>query len=88
MFLPTKPAPASPRHMGLPTRSNVDTEAVTVRTGETLWDIAAEHLGPGATDWEIAAEWPAWYAANRTRIAGPPHPLTPGIVLTPPGHTG
>lgn len=59
-------------------------ELVVVRRGDTLWDIAARRLGPGATAAEIAAEWPRWYAANRVVIGADPDLLRPGQRLQPP----
>jgi len=58
--------------------------AMTVRRGDTLWDIAARHLGPAATDLEIAQAWPRWFAANRAVIGPDPDRLHPGQRLTPP----
>jgi nucleoid-associated protein YgaU len=58
--------------------------AMTVRPGDTLWDIAARHLGPAATDQEIAHTWPRWFAANRAVIGPDPDRLRPGQRLTPP----
>lgn len=58
--------------------------AVTVLAGDTLWDIAAAHLGPGASDVDIALEWPRWYAANREQIGGNPDVLLPGQILQSP----
>lgn len=57
---------------------------VEVRRGDTLWDIAARHLGPDATPAQIAAEWPRWHAANRAVIGSDPGLIRPGQVLTPP----
>lgn len=57
---------------------------VVVRRGDTLWDLAAAHLPPGATDTEIATEWQRWYAANRTVIGPDPDLILPGQVLTVP----
>lgn len=62
------------------------TREVVVRRGETLWSIAATHLGPGATDAEVAAAWPRWHAANSAVIGRDPHHLLPGTRLTPPSH--
>jgi nucleoid-associated protein YgaU len=58
---------------------------VTVRRGDTLWDLAARHLGPQATDAEIAAQWPRWYEANRAVVGDDPDLLLPGWRLQPPG---
>ncbi len=60
------------------------TGAVRVGRGDTLWGIAARHLGPGATTSAIAREWPRWYAANRGVIGADPDLIVVGQVLTPP----
>jgi nucleoid-associated protein YgaU len=57
---------------------------VVVRRGDSLWDIAARHLGDGSSAAEIAAEWPRWYAANRHVIGADPDLLRPGQRLAPP----
>jgi hypothetical protein len=57
---------------------------VVVRRGDSLWAIVAAHLGPQASAAEIAAEWPRWYAANRTVIGPDPDLLHPGQRLRPP----
>lgn len=54
---------------------------VTVLRGDTLWHLAARHLDPGASDAEIAHEWPRWYAANRNIIGSDPDRLIPGQQL-------
>ena len=61
--------------------------AVVVRRGDTLWDIAARRLGPGASDAEIATAWHRWYAANAAAIGPDPDLLLPGRRLTPPDIT-
>ncbi|RKO26729.1 LysM peptidoglycan-binding domain-containing protein [Pseudarthrobacter phenanthrenivorans] len=61
-----------------------EAEGVTVHAGDTLWDIAARHLGPGASDVDIASQWPHWYEANRALIGANPDVLLPGQVLQPP----
>jgi len=55
-----------------------------VRRGDTLWDIAARHLGPRATAVDISREWPAWYDANRAVIGPDPATIRPGELLSPP----
>lgn len=55
-----------------------------VTRGESLWSIAAAHLGPGATVPEVAAAWPRWYEANRTIVGDDPDHITPGLALAPP----
>jgi resuscitation-promoting factor RpfA len=68
-----------------PTRARVDPDdQIVVRRGETLWDIAARHLGTGATDGEIASEWPHWFTANRAVIGADPDHLIPGERLRAP----
>lgn len=57
---------------------------VVVRRGDTLWDIAARHLGTSPTAAEIAAEWPRWYAVNHALIGDDPNLVHPGQRLTPP----
>jgi nucleoid-associated protein YgaU len=65
-----------------PTSTTSDT--ITVRRGDTLWSIAAAHLGPDATDAEIAAEWPRWYRANRAVIGDDPDVIEAGQQLQAP----
>jgi len=55
-----------------------------VRRGDALWDVAARHLGPGASAADIAREWPRWYAANRGVIGADPNLIHAGDVLVPP----
>lgn len=61
-----------------------DQRTVVVHRGDTLWSIAATHLGPQASDLEIARAWPQWYAANASTIGEDPHLLLPGTLLRPP----
>lgn len=66
-------------------RSTAEVEtAVTVHRGNSLWSIVARHLGPEATDLEIARAWPEWHAANREVIGHDPDLLIPGQQLHPP----
>jgi nucleoid-associated protein YgaU len=60
------------------------THRYVVRRGDTLWDIAARHLGPGATAVDISRAWPAWYDANRRLIGTDPGVIAPGELLSPP----
>nr|WP_237686156.1 LysM peptidoglycan-binding domain-containing protein [Arthrobacter jiangjiafuii] len=55
-----------------------------VRPGDTLWSLAAEQLGPHATDARIADHWPRWYELNRTVIGDRPDLIFPGQVLEVP----
>jgi nucleoid-associated protein YgaU len=57
---------------------------VVVRPGDSLWTIAATHLGPEATDIEIAREWPRWFRANIATIGSNPDVLLPGQILRAP----
>jgi nucleoid-associated protein YgaU len=88
-WLPDRPPSAIPPHHARllapalrPTSTTSDT--VTVRRGDTLWSIAAAHLGSGATDAEVAAEWPRWYEANRAVIGDDPDVVVPGQQLQAP----
>lgn len=90
-WLPAAPAPA-PRTaapadsvlLGSPRAGLAPEEEVVVRRGDTLWDLAARHLGPGAGDAEIAVEWPRWHEVNRDTIGADPDLLLPGQQLRPP----
>lgn len=81
LFIPKAP-PAVP-HPGIsqPRVPQEDTSQVTVRTGDTLWGIVADHMGPEATDWEIARAWPIWHEKNINVIGEDPSLLRPGMVL-------
>lgn len=57
---------------------------VTVLAGDTLWDIASGHLGPAASDVDVALHWPRWYEANKSQIGESPHVLLPGQILKAP----
>jgi len=57
---------------------------IVVQRGDTLWSIAARHLGPAATTPQISAAWHRWFAANRQVIGDDPNAITPGQVLRPP----
>lgn len=63
--------------------TSVDDE-VAVRAGDTLWDIAARHLGPDASAVDIARAWPQWFEANREVVGDDPDLLRPGQLLRPP----
>lgn len=65
-------------------QAGIETEAVAVLAGDSLWDIAAHAMGPGASDVEIAMQWPRWYEANRAIIGQNPDVLLPGQILQPP----
>jgi resuscitation-promoting factor RpfA len=61
---------------------------VVVRPGDSLWRIAAAHRPPGAGAADVAAAWPAWYAANRATIGADPNLIRPGQVLVAPAASG
>ena len=63
-------------------------EGVVVLRGDTLWSIAARHLGPGATAAEITVEWHRWLSANRDVIGADPDLILPGQELLPPVSPG
>jgi nucleoid-associated protein YgaU len=63
-------------------------DEVVVRRGDSLWAIAARHLGDGAGAAEIAAAWPRWHAANRHLIGADPDLIRPGQRLRAPDTTG
>ncbi len=91
-YVPTAPPPVHdadrPRLLApAPRPTSAAHDLVPVRRGDSLWSIAARHLGPGATDAEIAWEWPRWYAANRAVVGDDPDLLTPGQLLRPPPAT-
>lgn len=74
--VPTGPTPRADRQPA--------TE-VTVRPGDCLWTIAAQHLPGAPTAAQIADSWPRWYEANRDVIGPEPDLVLPGQRLTPPG---
>lgn len=66
-------------------------QQVTVRSGDSLWSIAAQRLFPAgcdsgsqSCDSRIQAQWPRWYAANRRLIGADPNLLRPGTTLRVP----
>jgi nucleoid-associated protein YgaU len=83
------PLPCDPGLLARPPRQqgsalDGDRAAVVVRTGDSLWSIAAARLGPLASDAQIAASWPRWYARNASMIGPDPDLLTPGQTLAAP----
>ncbi len=61
-----------------------DAVEVVVRRGDTLWSIAARHLGPHPSEAEVAHAWPAWFDTNRAVVGDDPDLLLPGQVLRAP----
>ena len=88
-YLPTQPVPVldadRSQLMAPPPRPAASAhDLVTVRRGDSLWTIAARHLGPDASDAQISREWPRWYAANRDVVGEDPDVILPGVQLRPP----
>lgn len=78
---------SAPRsHAPAPSEAAASTAAHVVERGDSLWSIAKAHLGEGATDAEIATEWPRWYTTNRAVIGPDPHLIHPGQALLAPDH--
>lgn len=61
---------------------------VVVLRGDTLWSIAARHLGPAATAADIEIEWHRWLATNHTVIGDDADLILPGQLLRPPAAPG
>jgi len=57
---------------------------VVVHRGDTLWSIAARHLGPTAAAADIDTECHRWFATNRKVIGDDANLILPGQVLRPP----
>ncbi len=85
-WTPSRPVQRAHPSSGLVTGGSVPHRAadVVVHRGDTLWDIARRHLGPDATDAEVANAWPAWHETNRTVIGDDPDLVRPGQILRPP----
>ena len=54
---------------------------VVVRRGDTLWDLAAADLGPGADPAAVDARWREIYAQNRAAIGPDPDLIQPALRL-------
>ncbi|MHB8185036.1 MAG: LysM peptidoglycan-binding domain-containing protein [Dermatophilaceae bacterium] len=79
------PGPSwSPERRASPVNSADRVADIVVRRGDSLWSIAARHLGPEATPAQINAEWHRWFAANRHMIGDDANLIRPGQVLSPP----
>ncbi|MCK9896829.1 LysM domain-containing protein [Frankia sp. AgB32] len=68
---------------GATTGGAADGDIVVLR-GDSLWTIAARHLGANATQEQISAEWHRWWSANMDVIGHDPNMILPGQRLTPP----
>lgn len=85
-WTPSRPRQRAVAAPGLVTSGAARAEGteVVVHRGDTLWDLVAAHLGPDASEAEVAMAWPHWHAANRSVIGDDPDQLLPGQVLTVP----
>lgn len=81
-WLPERPASRT-----IPSDRSAPTGIVVLR-GDTLWSIAAQHLGPAATPADIEVEWHRWLAANLDVIGDDPDLILPGQRLSPPPPPG
>ncbi|MGC5615265.1 LysM peptidoglycan-binding domain-containing protein [Georgenia sp. Z1491] len=85
-----EPAPApepelAPTASPEPAPEPATAEAVyVVAAGDSLWSIAADHLGPSASTADVAAAWPDWYSTNAEVIGADPDLVRAGVELTPP----
>lgn len=79
------PAPSWSPERSRPSANSGDRVVeLVVHRGDSLWSIAARHLGPEATTSQIDAEWHRWFAANRLVIGDDPNAIRPGQVLSSP----
>ena len=81
---PTGPPATGPPATGPPAEAAAPAPAScerTVATGDSLWQIAAEQLGPTATVAEVAERTAAVYADNAEAIGADPDLIRPGQVL-------
>lgn len=77
--------PATPGPLARPElRKIAAPSTIEVRPGDSLWAIAARHLGPGADATDVAEAWPRWFEANRSVIGDDPDSIRPGQLLAPP----
>jgi nucleoid-associated protein YgaU len=60
---------------------------VTVRSGDTLWALAASGLEPSASDAAISRHWREIWAQNLASIGPDPDRIVPGTTLTVPTAT-
>lgn len=71
-------APSKPVQPIGPVKANQHSTSYTVKSGDSLWDIAEKEYGNGGL-------WHKIYAANRSIIGGNPGLIHPGQRLTIPG---
>jgi hypothetical protein len=87
----TAPAPRSVPRAGFTTASAPHPAGAAgpgrlhaVRPGDTLWDIAAADLGPGAPDAAVADHWRRIHRHNAEVLGPDPDLIHPGTVLRMP----
>lgn len=78
------PPPTGPPSTGPPDVGDPIDGVIVVASGDSLWAIAGDRLGPRASDPVIATAVQEWYAANRAVIGPDPDLIHPGQQLTPP----
>lgn len=78
LTLPDRPMTAQPF---VPTENP---SVVTVRSGDTLWGIAASALPTGTSAAHVARSVARWHTANRQVVGPDPDLILPGQVLTSP----
>jgi hypothetical protein len=76
----TAPGPERPVEVARPPAART----VEVVLGDSLWEIAAATLPPGAGDEEVADRWRDVYRANRDVLGPDPDLISPGQRLTVP----
>jgi nucleoid-associated protein YgaU len=57
---------------------------VNVNAGDSLWEIAADRLGPNASPADVARAWRRIYALNHDLIGRDPSSIKPGQSLSVP----
>jgi len=75
---------AAPSATWSQSRNEIPAGEVVVLRGDTLWSIAARHLGPAATATEITVEWHRWLTTNRDVIGADGDLILPGQQLRAP----
>lgn len=80
--LPDRPTTTHLRRVvAAPTPSPQAPAGVTVRPGDTLWDIATDLLPAGATAADIDLRWRALWHDNREVIGADPDHIEPHMIL-------
>ncbi len=83
--LPDLPVESASRQRATSATKADASQAVIVRSGDSLWLIASSQLSDTATDAAIAHQVADLHRANRTTIGNDPDLIYPGQLLTPPG---